>query len=57
LNIVYHKRQLARKTGTGRYTAVPSAATGDLELGGGEPIVEPQESGIVAEQDIGTIRE
>jgi hypothetical protein len=48
INIIYHKRQLARKTGQ-KYSSVPSAAAGDVEMGP-EPIVaaeEVQESGVV----------
>lgn len=55
LNIVYHKRQIARKAGN-KYTAVPSTAAGDVEMGP-EPIAtgEHDDSGIV-EGDLGTAK-
>jgi len=56
INILYHKRQLARRAAQSRYSTVPSAATGDVEMGP-EPIPtgEPDESGIV-EGDLGTAK-
>ena len=47
LDILYHKRQLARKAGQSRYSSVPSAATGDVEMGQEQvPTDEPNDSGI-----------
>jgi len=53
LNILYHKRQLARKAAQNRYGTVPSAATGDVEMGP-EPVPtgDFDESGLV-EGDLG----
>ena len=48
LNILYHKRQLARKAAQNRYTSVPSAANGDVEMGP-EPAAA---TGDAAEADI-----
>jgi hypothetical protein len=56
LNILYHKRQLARRAGQNRYGSVPSAASGDVEMGP-EPVPtgDFDESGIV-EGDLGTAK-
>jgi hypothetical protein len=56
LNILYHKRQIARKAGQNRYGSVPSAASGDVEMGP-EPVPtgDFDESGIV-EGDLGTAK-
>jgi hypothetical protein len=54
LNILYHKRQLARKA-ENRYSSVPST-TGDVEMGP-EPVPtgDHDDSGI-AEGDLGTAK-
>jgi len=56
LNILYHKRQIARKASQGRYSSIPSATTGDVEMGP-EPVSTGgfDESGIV-EGDLGTAK-
>jgi hypothetical protein len=56
LNIFYHKRQLARKAAQSRYGAVPSATTGDVEMGP-EPVPtgDFDETGII-EGDLGTAK-